>query len=406
MNSRERMLTAISGQRPDHIPLYCWCFGFAAPPHLRWDGLPYWYTLRLEHIHTLPQRWTLADDFARVRRWLSLGQDDVLEVSPPWGIHPDVRIRDWKESLTVGQPYALLGREYETPAGTLRHVVRQTGEDTAPGWVTQPPRVPLIEDYNIPRGVKHAVADESDLPKLRYLLQDPNREQLIAYRERMAQVRQFAGEQGVLVQGWSAFGMDAVIWLCGVEGAVLMAMNAPEAFQELLDIVSAFDCRRTEMMLDIGGVDLAVQRGWYSSTDFWSPALFRRFTLPMLQKVSALVHQSGARFAYTMTTGVMTLADPLLEAGIDLLYYIDPVQDRVDLRAAKAKLGGKMALAGGVNSGVTLARGSREEIRGAVREAMQTLGPNGFILAPVDALFPDTPWASVEALIKAWREVA
>jgi len=26
-------------------------------------------------------------------------------------------------------------------------------------------------------------------------------------------------------------------------------------------------------------------------------------------------------------------------------------------------------------------------------------------LAPVDALFPDTPWASVQAMIEAWREV-
>ena len=40
-----------------------------------------------------------------------------------------------------------------------------------------------------------------------------------------------------------------------------------------------------------------------------------------------------------------------------------------------------------------------------LRAAMRTLGPGGgFILAPVDALFPDTPWPSVEAMIAAWRE--
>ena len=61
-------------------------------------------------------------------------------------------------------------------------------------------------------------------------------------------------------------------------------------------------------------------------------------------------------------------------------------------------------MAGGINSGVTLARGNREEITQAVQTAVATLAPGGgFILAPVDALFPDTPWASVEALIAAWR---
>ena len=68
-------------------------------------------------------------------------------------------------------------------------------------------------------------------------------------------------------------------------------------------------------MLDVGGVDLAIQRGWYSSTEFWSPRLFRRFLLPHLQAMAALVHGAGARFAYTMTTGVLPLADLLLEAG-------------------------------------------------------------------------------------------
>ncbi|NLS79909.1 MAG: hypothetical protein GXY76_21925 [Chloroflexi bacterium] len=409
MNSRERLLTAIDRGTPDHVPLLCWCFGFAAPPHLRWqrDGRDrrYWYTLRLEHIHTLPQPWDLEDDFRRVERWLALGLDDVLEVSPPWGLHAEVRFRDWREPPTAQEPCAFLGRAYATPAGELRHVVRQTQEETPPGWVIQPDQVPLIEDFNIPRGVKHAVAGPEDLPKLRYLLGEPDADQRAAYRQRMAAVRRFAGERGVLVQGWSAFGMDLAVWLCGVEGAVLMAMTQPAAFEELMSLIAAFDRRRTEFMLEVGGVDLVVQRGWYSSTEFWSPRLFRQHTLPHLRLMSALAHQAGARYAYAMTTGVMALAEPLLEAGIDLLYYADPVQDRLDLGAAKAVFGGKIALAGGVNSGVTLAGGSREEVRRAVAEAVGALGPDGFILAPVDALFPDTPWESVQAMIEAWREV-
>jgi len=183
-------------------------------------------------------------------------------------------------------------------------------------------------------------------------------------------------------------------------------MTQPDFFQELVDVMAAFDRRRTEVMLDVGGVDMVVQRGWYSSIEFWSPALFRRFVLPHLKEMVVMAHQTGARFAYTMTMGVLPLADLLLEAGVDFLYYVDPVQDKTDLAEVKARIAGRMAVAGGINSGVTLASASPDEIRQAVHTAVRTLGPGGgFILAPVDALFPDTPWASVEAMIQGWREV-
>ena len=35
---------------------------------------------------------------------------------------------------------------------------------------------------------------------------------------------------------------------------------------------------------------------------------------------------------------------------------------------------------------------------------MNVLGPtNRFILHPMDAVFPDTPWEGVERMIEAWR---
>ncbi|MFB3923267.1 MAG: uroporphyrinogen decarboxylase family protein [Terriglobia bacterium] len=409
MNSRERLLAAIRHEKTDHIPMICPCFGFPAPSHLCWqrDGrkLDHWYTMRLEHIHTLPQPWSVQDDFQRAHRWLSIGLDDVLDVSPPWSMHPDVRIRDWQEPPTGSEPYWLLGREYLTPAGVLRHVVRRTDEEIGPGWVVQPDYVPLFEDYNIPRGVKHAVTGPEDLPKLRYLLQAPSKDAISSYRERIAAVQRFAREHGVLVQGWSGFGMDAVAWLCGVERAVIAAMTEPDFFQGLLDIVNDFDRRRTEMMLEEGGVDMVVARGWYSGADFWSPTLFRKFLTPGLKQLAEQAHRAGALFAYVMTTGALAMADQLLAANIDLLYFIDPLQEKDNLGRVKDKFRGRLAVAGGISSAVTLHSGSQEEIRQAVHNAVRTLGPTGFILAPVDALFPDTPWPNVETMIEAWREV-
>ncbi|NPV47896.1 MAG: hypothetical protein HPY69_13125 [Armatimonadetes bacterium] len=406
MTSRERIQAVLAGHSPDHVPLTTWCFGLPAPPGLRWelDGEPrdYWYSLRMEHLHTTTVPWTLEDDFRRVRAWRSLGVDDVLDVSIPWSVDPEVSYTD--RVLPAGQegPYPVLVREYETPAGHLRHAVRQT-EPEPPGWPVQPDHVPLIEDFNIPRAVEHAVSSPADIPVISYLFAAPDSAARHWFAERMAQVAAFAREEGVAVQAWSAFGMDGVVWLTGTEGAIMMALDQPEAFAQLVDLIAATDYARTELALTSPDVDLVVQRGWYSSTDFWSPALFDRYVFPHLQELAALVHRHGRKLAYVMTTGVEKLGPRLADAGVDLLYFVDPLQDGIDLAWAREHLADRMALVGGLNA-LTLGR-EPAVIHAAVQRALETLGPTGrFILHPVDALFPDTPWRGVEAMIAAWAE--
>ena len=64
-----------------------------------------------------------------------------------------------------------------------------------------------------------------------------------------------------------------------------------------------------------------------------------------------------------------------------MLWGVDPVQGGADLAEIKARIGGQVCLWGGMNSFVTLGTGSEEEIRAAVRQAMQTLSPGQRIRA-------------------------
>ncbi|MBI3986758.1 MAG: hypothetical protein HY343_07555 [Lentisphaerae bacterium] len=411
MNSRERILAALEGRAADHVPLTTWCFGFPAPPGLEWAVAgrprPYWYTLRLEHLHTLPHPWTLDDDFRRVLAWRSLGVDDWLDVSVPWSRDAEVVCRDSEEPAGVMDPrYPVMIRDYETPSGALRHAVCRTGEPPGPGWVIQPDHVPLIEDYNIPRGVKHLVAGPEDVPKLKHLYRPPDAAARAWFETRMAKVKAFADREGAPVQAWAGFGMDAVVWFAGTQGAILLALDAPGAFGELMDVITETDVARVELAAATPGVDLICERGWYSSTDFWSPALFDRFVAPHVRTLARAAHARGKKFGYVMTTGVETLGTRLAEAGVDVLYFVDPVQDRCDLARVRETLGGRMTLVGGVNA-LSLATPDRVRIESEVRAALDTLGPTRrFILHPVDAIFPDTPWAGVELLIAAWRKHA
>ncbi len=408
MNSKERFLAAWEGRPQDHAPLTAWCFGVHPPARLRWqrDGQErnWWYSLRMEHIHTLPQPWDLEDDFRRVLAWQALGVDDMLDVSVPWGIDPRVTWFDQLIPAGAVDAHPVIAREYHTPSGSLCHAVRQTGENPGPGWVIQPDRVPLFEDYNIPRGLMHAVSSPQAVPIIRHLYQSPDAAARDWFCERMDHLLPFAAQHGVPVQAWSAFGMDGVVWLAGVQNALNLALDEPRAFGELVEIVAEADYGRTALAVTTPGVDLVIERGWYSSTDFWSPKMFAAYVAPYAAGLARLAHRHGVKFGYVMTTGVEKLGPLLAEAGVDVLYFVDPVQDRITLEKARDRLGGQMTLAGGTNA-LTLASRDWPRLREEVQKAIEVLGPTRrFILQPVDALFPDTPWEGVEMLIEAWKD--
>jgi hypothetical protein len=157
-----------NGKAPDHVPLTTWCFGLKPREDLARvrgrEKVRFWYSLRMEHIHTLPVPWFLEDDFKRVEAWQSLGVDDLLDLSVPWSMDPEV---SWNDSLLAphhGDTSPVMLRRYSTPSGDLRHAVRKTDEKPGEGWVIQPDYVPLIEDYNIPRAFEHAVSSPADVP--------------------------------------------------------------------------------------------------------------------------------------------------------------------------------------------------------------------------------------------------
>jgi uroporphyrinogen-III decarboxylase len=102
------------------------------------------------------------------------------------------------------------------------------------------------------------------------------------------------------------------------------------------------------------------------------------------------------------------MLDFYLEAGIDVLIGIDPVQGtHTDMPLIKNKLGDRVCLWGGVSGAVTVEQGTEEEVRAAVRTAISTLGPRGFVLSPIDNLTVDAPrtWHNLDVLIQEWQQV-
>lgn len=312
--------------------------------------------------------------------------------------HPDVIVEEWRETVPNG--YDTLHKKYTTPGGILTTDVNLS-EDWPHG-----DHIPFVDDYQVPRALKPLVTKPDELEALHYLLIPPQKEDTIHFSQETKEAIQFIEEQGVLLAGGWGVGLDMACWLCGMQNVTLLSIDQPEFLDNLLDMIHAWNVKRMEVVLS-APLDLFIKRAWYEGCDFITPQFYRQAILPRLKVEVDLAHQHGAKFGYICTSGTKPMLDFYLEAGIDVLIGIDPIQGTyTDMALLKNKLGQRICLWGGVSGAITVEMGTEEQVRTVVREAIKTMGPTGFILSPVDNITLDAPltWENIEVLKSEWHK--
>jgi uroporphyrinogen-III decarboxylase len=386
LSSRQRLLRAIDHQEVDYVPCSFMSFAILRNKHKQdlYAAALAEMEMGLDPMLFIP---TLS-------RWQRRDHPDLRGL--PVRFHPEVTTKTWRE----GDPHTgRLYKEYHTPAGKLTTSVRLS-EDWPHGEF-----IPLIDDYQIPRADKPLVTSQDDLEALQYLLTPPEKADIQAFADEADAAGSFANKNGVLLAGGWGVGMDMANWLCGMENLMVLMMERPQFVSQVLDIIHHWNMRRMEAVLS-AGIDLYIRRAWYEGCDFIVPKFYQGEILPRLKAEAALAHDHGARFGYICSSGTKPMLDFYNEAGIDVLIGIDPIQGtHTDMRLMKEKIGERICLWGGVSAAITVERGSEAEIRLAVRQVLNTLGPKGMILSPVDNLTVDEPatWNNIDIFIDEWK---
>jgi hypothetical protein len=401
--SRERMQAALDCQTPDHTPC----------AFMMYKGL----------------KDRCADSRAFILAQLDLGLDTVLElpIRPPVVVNdhtnlhglpvsydPRVRTREWLETKT-GEGDVLI-KEYTTPGGSLRVEVQKTSH-----WPWGE-HVPFLDDHLVPRSRKYLVEHPEDLEALSYLLTPPTPAEVDSYRRESAPYLQLAVQNGLLVAGGWGVGADLIGWICGLKNMIFMTYRQPDFLRDLLGLISTWNRTRMEAAFTLPRapsgnrdyhagtgtttpLDLYIKRAWYENCDFWTPAAWQEFILPLLTEEVRLAHQAGVKFGYLITSNAMPLVESIIAAGVDVLIGVDPRQYDLERLARQAR--GRLCLWGGVNSHLTIERGSPADVESEVARAMQILAPQGgFILSPVDNVREDSAGieANVKRLIQSWEQ--
>jgi hypothetical protein len=266
------------------------------------------------------------------------------------------------------------------------------------------------------------VKPEQDLEKLPYIF-GPFKDSDIEKLRDEARAAQKIADQYHLVQagGWKGntdsslqvdpgvMGCDAMAWLSGFEKIMELSILQPDLIKEYAAIIHAWNMKQIEIYLDVTAADIIIRRGWYETTEFWTPKAYRTIIAPTLKKEAELVHQAGRKYAYIITSAFMPVIDDILDTGIDILIGLDPREGKgTDLQKVKEKFKAKnKCLWGGVSGPLTVEQGTEAETEAAVLDALRILGSGGgFILSPVDNVRDDTPnaWKNTHKFIETWKK--
>lgn len=129
-----------------------------------------------------------------------------------------------------------------------------------------------------------------------------------------------------------------------------------------------------------------------------SPDQFDTFFAPRLKKLIDMAHSHGVKVMYHSCGAVVPLIEKLISLGADVLDPIQVTATGMDPAKLKSDFGDRICLHGSIDTQYLLPTGSPEDVEKTVREMINVLGPNGFILSPSHVLQTDVPTANIRAL--------
>lgn len=375
MTSRERILSAVRSMETDYIPMV-----------MEWnEGRMH------EKLKWMNERQKL--EVHRINGW-----DTYLSISP--SVTPAENVIIDKIIEPEGDN-RFIRQTWNTPSGEITEKLKVTDDwdELRDGR----PYLQFMSDFRTSRYMEFPFKDMKDLDALEYLFPVDNPADTKAIIEEYKSKRQLADEFSVPLFTYFDAGMDWLVWLFPPEAAILRIVEDPEFMHKLLSHINKAKHKRLELLLKLG-IDGVMRRGWYESTDLWSPAIFREFAKPALEKEIEMTHDAGIPYIYIMDTGITPLLPDLASLRFDCLLGVDPDIGRQDMRLLRQSLPGK-AIWGGFSGPGHFGADTPEKAAKAVENAIEICGKRGLILGMAVSFRYYWPWENFEAAESAWKRL-
>jgi len=191
--------------------------------------------------------------------------------------------------------------------------------------------------------------------------------------------------------------------LRGMENLMVDMIEAPGFVDELLDVITAYNLEVIRQLepYPIDGIyfgdDWGGQRGL-----LMSPAMWRRFIKPQLEKMYRAAHDQGYDVFIHSCGDISLLLEDLIEVGLNVFNPFQPeVMDVEDIMKSYA---GRLAFYGGLSIQQTLPFGTPEEVKQQTAHRLRLAREySGFIISPSHDMPPDVPLENTLAMLELLR---
>ncbi len=216
-------------------------------------------------------------------------------------------------------------------------------------------------------------------------------------------VARYKGRRAICFHHRAAFMWSA--YLRGLDNLLADFLVEPELAVALMDKVLEVNMAIVRNAIRAGaevivlGDDYAFNKG-----PLMSPELFREFIFPRLKRMVDLIHEEGAFCVKHSDGNLYPILDMIVEAGPDGINPVEPVAG-MDLKTVKSLVGGKVCISGNIDCAHLLPSGTVEEVRAAVKKAIEDAAPGGgFILSSSNSIHSSCKPENFRAMVEACHE--
>ncbi len=373
---RERLLTTLSGERPDRPPV---------SPFVQDEYLA-WYYPDKAAVDRVTDAKALADelDFDLIAKPKLYEKPYYLRHSLPGWALSRTQHREGGNLVDV--------LEITTPGGVLREEAVGPDAGSASAGIHKAVR-------------KHLLDSEEARERFRRYLPEPTPEIFDAIRAQAREWRAVMGERGVLAP-WGPGGVfNLACELCGIEDLVMAPYDDEDEYEEFMGWLTDSILPEARV-LAASGVECVGIQGNMANAAVMSPDFFHEHVQPHEQRYIDALHGEGAYTVYHNCGHARRFYPLYREMGMTVWETVSPPpQGDNDLAEAKAAVGDRLCLLGNLDQIDFLKTASPADVARATRRLLEIGSPGGrYIFSTSDFLEKNTPLENVRAMIDTARQ--
>jgi len=256
---------------------------------------------------------------------------------------------------------------------------RAPGVNTTDAW-----GVPFIWPEGQPGGMPHITEENKivkDITRWRDTVKVPDidavRNDTAGWEAAHAHAKKLRDEGNMFVSIMPAGLFEQMHFLMGFEDALISMLTEPEAAHELLDCLTEYRVKYAQIIIDKMKPDAVMPHDdWGAKTSlFMSPDTWREFFKERCRRIYKPFNDAGILVVHHADSFCEPIVEDMAEIGIDVWQGVLPQND---IKKMQKALDGRMALMGGIDTGLVDVEDVPEEvIRNEVRKACAEYVPGG-----------------------------